>query len=95
MAMAPRLDAREALAQGLVSQCVPLTTLRLTVDEVAARLLRVPPVSLKNIKRLLRRSLDSDLHGHLQAEIDGFAEAAAHPEFAVKVQAFLARRGRA
>lgn len=93
MAMAPTLDAREALAQGLVSRCVPAAGLRQAVDEVAARLLRVPPAALKNIKRLLRRSPDSDLQGQLEAEIDAFAGAVDQPEFTAMVQAFLARRG--
>lgn len=92
MALAPTLDAQEALAQGLVSQCVPAARLRQTVDDVAARLLRVPPASLRNIRRLLRRSLDSDLHSQLAEEIDAFAHGAEHPEFAEKVRAFLAHR---
>jgi 2-(1,2-epoxy-1,2-dihydrophenyl)acetyl-CoA isomerase len=92
MALAPTLGAQEALAQGLVSQCVTAARLRQTVDDVAARLLRVPPVSLRNIKSLLRRSLTSDLHSQLAEEIDAFARAADQPEFAEKVKAFLANR---
>ncbi|HMS80837.1 MAG TPA: enoyl-CoA hydratase/isomerase family protein [Burkholderiaceae bacterium] len=89
LTLTPRLDAQSAVAYGLANRAVPAATLRDAVDDVVARWLAVPPESLRGIVRLLRDAPSRELAGHLDAELEAFVRAAARPEFAERVAAFL------
>lgn len=87
--LTPTLSAAQACNWGLVNQVVPVNELLVAVDAVVARLLAVPPQSLKNFKRLLKESANNPLHRHLLEEMECFVLAGEQPEFVEKVRTFL------
>ena len=58
-----RVDAQEAYRIGLVSQVLPLEKLMPTAEAIAAKLIAMPPLSLRLAKEALNRGLDIPL-GH-------------------------------
>lgn len=96
LALAETMGAQQALEWGLVNRVVPVAELRASVDAMAERLLNVPPVTLKNIKRLVSTSLETSLETQLYREIEGFSAAVAAPEFGPLVSQFIGKQvGRA
>ncbi len=89
LALCRTLDARQAQDLQLVNRVVPANQLRQQVDDLAQELLRVPPESLRNIKRLLRKSPSASIETQMHDEIESFVRAAAHPAFGERVSAFL------
>lgn len=88
-ALAPTLNAEQALNWGLVNRVVPTLDVAMVVNKVVQQLLTIPPQSLKNIKRLLHRSLNASLESQLYEEIEAFVLSVEQPEFAEKVTRFL------
>jgi len=90
--LCPTLDAPRALQWGLANQVVAVAGLGAAVDDVAARWLRVPEVSLRNFKQLLRDAPTQSLGQHLAQELSSFVLAGESLDFEEKVKGFLARR---
>lgn len=89
-----RIDAQQALQWGLVNRVVPAAELHDRVDEMAERLLKVPALTLRNIKRLIATSLDTALETQLYREIEAFSAAVAQPEFGRLVKGFVDKSSR-
>jgi enoyl-CoA hydratase/carnithine racemase len=86
------IDAREALACGLVSQVVPDADLMDAARALARRIAANPPHAVRMTKRLLWEGRRSDLASLL--EMAAAMQAAAHTtgDHAEAVEAFLAKR---
>lgn len=87
-----RFGAREAQSLGLVNRVLPLTELDGAVAEVARRLAAGPTLAVRNLKRLLRASLQRSLSEQLQAEARSFAQCTGAADFAEGIAAFLGKR---
>ncbi|MDQ3806178.1 MAG: enoyl-CoA hydratase-related protein, partial [Acidobacteriota bacterium] len=74
MATGAQLDARQALALGLVNRVVPLAELDATVEDIAARLAAAPHPSLARIKSALSQSEAAALAAALDFEAEGQAD---------------------
>jgi 2-(1,2-epoxy-1,2-dihydrophenyl)acetyl-CoA isomerase len=90
--LADPLDAKTALAYGLVNKVVPAATLQAEIDALAQRLAEGPTLAYGRIRRLLRTSFERTLVDQMGAERDAFCESAATHDFAEGVGAFLAKR---
>lgn len=86
------IDAREALALGLVNRVLPADELMPAALQWAARLESSAPMALARLKQLMRASLHSDLHSQLRAEEKAFQECARSADFAEGVAAFVGKR---
>ena len=86
------LSAHEALEWGLITQVVPDDDVTATAADVAAHLARGPAGALAGAKRLLHESLESTLESHLAREAEEITAAAARPDAAEGIAAFLAKR---
>ena len=87
-----RFDAERARTLGLVNRVVPAAQLDAALADVAARLASAPFTALRNLKRLLRTSLQATLSEQLQAEAASFAACTGLSDFVEGVGAFLAKR---
>ena len=85
-------DAAEALRLGLVNRVVPAAALDAEIEALAQRLAAGPTLAYGRMRRLMRRSFDSDLASQLDAEKDAFAGSAATNDFAEGMQAFFDKR---
>lgn len=63
-----RIDAQEALRQGLVSRVVSQETLLSTARDIALRIARNAPLSVRAIKRLVYGGMDTPLPAAMDAE---------------------------
>ena len=63
-----------------------------TVDALTRSIATGPAIALRNVKRLLRESLDRPLSRQLRAEADSFGQCAADDDFAEGIEAFFAKR---
>lgn len=91
LALSETINAEKALEWGLVNRVVPVAELHSSVDAMVDRLLEVPPVTLKNIKRLVATSLETSLETQLYREIEGFSTAVGDKEFAMRVRKFVSK----
>lgn len=91
LALGETFDAQGALDWGLVNRVVSTDELRASVEAMVVRLLKVPPITLKNIKRLVSTSLETSLETQLFREIEGFAAALDTDEFKQCVRSFMAK----
>jgi enoyl-CoA hydratase/carnithine racemase len=64
------LDAHEAERIGLVTRVVPQGQARAAADEIAAEIAQRGPLAVREVKRLIDRSVDLDIDAGLAAEID-------------------------
>jgi 2-(1,2-epoxy-1,2-dihydrophenyl)acetyl-CoA isomerase len=87
-----RFGAQEAQSLGLVNRVVPLAELDGAVAEAATRLAAGPTLAVRNLKRLLRASLQRSLSEQLQAEAESFGQCAGTADFAEGIAAFLGKR---
>jgi 2-(1,2-epoxy-1,2-dihydrophenyl)acetyl-CoA isomerase len=87
-----RFDAAAALALGLVNWVVPDAELAARTAATATRLGEGPVRAYAETKALLNASLDNSLETQLEAEAQGFARCAAHPDIREGVRAFLDKR---
>jgi 2-(1,2-epoxy-1,2-dihydrophenyl)acetyl-CoA isomerase len=89
--LSPRLDAREALARGLVSCVVGADEFESELDALTRRLASAPTAAIARQKRLLNRAAGMDaLDAHLDAEIEELVASADSEEFAAGLERFLA-----
>lgn len=86
------LDAREALALGLVAQVFPAETLRNECQKTAQSLARKSRTALASLKRVMQRGPDLDLKSALALESEGFALCFASPDAHEGARAFLEKR---
>jgi E-phenylitaconyl-CoA hydratase len=63
-----RIDAQEALRIGLVSKVVPLAQLMQLAREIAGKIAANAPLSVRAVKRLVRRGMDMPLSHAMEAE---------------------------
>jgi 2-(1,2-epoxy-1,2-dihydrophenyl)acetyl-CoA isomerase len=87
-----RFGAEEAERIGLVNRVVAAADLDAAIATIVGRLESGPHAALRNVKRLLRDSLERPLAVQLEAEARSFAQCAATPDFAEGIDAFLAKR---
>ena len=90
--LSERFSADEAKQMGLVNRVVSVDALKATVDAWATSIATGPAVALRNVKRLVRESLDRSLAEQLRAESDGFAACAGTSDFAEGLNAFFDKR---
>lgn len=87
-----RLDAKTALAWGIVNWVVPTAELAERTTALARRLASGPAQAYAGTKRLLGRSVGSSIETQLQAEAETFARCAGTEDFVEGVAAFIAKR---
>ncbi len=92
MATGAQLDARQALALGLVNRVVAVEELDAAVNDIAARLASAPQPSLARIKAALARTEAAELAAALDFEADGQAACFASADFMEGVTAFMQKR---
>jgi len=86
------IDAAEALRIGLVNRVVPDADLARETQALAERLAAGPTKAYGRLKRLMRRSLHSDLPSQLDAEAAAFRDGTRTHDFVEGVEAFFAKR---
>ncbi len=86
------IDARTAKDMGLVNRIVPKDTLAGEVEALARRVADGPAGAHATLKRLVDQAPYTSLDAQLDAERDGFVQAAATADFREGVSAFLERR---
>ena len=91
--LADTIDARTALALGLVNRVVPTAALEEETQALADRLAAGPTAAFARIKGLLRGSWTATLPEQLAAEEAAFRASAATDDFREGVAAFFEKRG--
>lgn len=86
------IDAAEALRIGLVNRVVPDADLARETQALAERLAAGPTKAYGRLKRLMRRSFDSDLPSQLDAEAEAFRDSTQTHDFVEGVEAFFSKR---
>jgi 2-(1,2-epoxy-1,2-dihydrophenyl)acetyl-CoA isomerase len=86
------IDAAEALRLGLVNRVVPAAALHDETMALARRLADGPTLAYGRIKRLLRRSFETDLSTQLDAEAQAFRDGTLTQDFAEGLEAFFGKR---
>src|SRR6266542_481503 len=89
----PRLDARTALAWGLVNEVHPDERFDAEVAAVARRLADLPTGSIAMTKALMNQAAGVDrLDWHLDQELENLARSADSADFAEGIDAFFGKR---
>lgn len=86
------LSAEEALELGYVDQIVDADELAPVATELAGRIARNSPFSLKRIKTLVYEGLGSEVSDHMSRHTQAMAECFASDDHAEGVASFLERR---
>ncbi|MFN0123503.1 MAG: enoyl-CoA hydratase/isomerase family protein [Blastocatellia bacterium] len=86
------LNARDALAMGLVNHVVAAEELDATVDQLATRLAQMPPIAVARIKAGLNHGMNSGLAAALDHEAVNQGVCFRSQDFAEGVNAFLQKR---
>jgi len=92
IALSDTIDAREALALGLVNRVVGAEPLAAETEALARRLAQGATAAIAEIKRLLNQGWDATLAAQLDAEVEAFARCAGTRDFAEGVTAFVEKR---
>ena len=92
MLLGERFNAHDAAALGLVNRVVKGNELDDVVAKAARRIAAGPTLAVRNLKRLLRTSLQNSLAEQLQAEAVSFARCTGETDFAEGIAAFLDKR---
>jgi 2-(1,2-epoxy-1,2-dihydrophenyl)acetyl-CoA isomerase len=87
-----KLDAKEALAWGLVSEVIPAETFTPRVAEIASSWAALPTRAVAMTKRLLEHAHDASLESQLALEAELQQAAVATADFGEGVAAFLEKR---
>ena len=87
-----RVDAARALALGLAGRVVPADALDKEVSATLAAIAKGPRDAFRLSRALLDASDGGDLEAQIEREALAVGEAAAHPDFAEGVRAFLEQR---
>ena len=85
------LDAREALAIGLIEEVIEDSSLETGVRRTVNSLLEAAGSSIRSIKRLTRASEIGALEQALSSEGAAQLQALQGPEFRIRLEAFAAR----
>ena len=85
-------DAAEALRLSIVNRVVPAPALEAETIKLAQRMADGPTVAMGHIRRLMRRSFESDFAQQLEAEKKAFEACTATHDFKEGVQAFFEKR---
>jgi len=85
------VDARQALAWGLINRCVPSSLVMTTAMELVRRL-AAGPAALTMTRRLILDGLDRDWESQLQAEAQAQGAAGRTQDFKEGLGAFLEKR---
>ncbi len=89
----PRLDARTALAWGLVNEVHPDARFDAEVAALARRLAELPTRSIAMTKTLMNQAAGVDrLDWHLDQELESLARSADSADFAEGIEAFFGKR---
>lgn len=86
------MTARQALAQGLITEVVPLPELEQRTDAVVAQLCANAAESAAQIRQLLQAGTERSLAEQLDAERAAFLTCSATADFREGVNAFLGKR---
>ena len=86
------LEAKEALALGLINKVLPPDDLEAAVVAMAERLASGAAEAVRQGKHLLSEALEHDLETQLGRERESFAECAATDDFEEGINAFLEKR---
>lgn len=92
MFLGESLDARQALAAGIVNHIVPVGGLDAATDEIATRVARGATRAFGQFKRLTDAALERPLAEHLEAERVAFIAGTQTADFREGVTAFLNKR---
>jgi 2-(1,2-epoxy-1,2-dihydrophenyl)acetyl-CoA isomerase len=92
IALSDAIEAREALALGLVNRVVGAEQLAAETEALARRLAQGATAAIAEIKRLLNQGWDATLAAQLDAEVEAFARCAGTRDFAEGVTAFVEKR---
>ena len=84
-------SAGEAFAAGLVTEVVADDRVDETAAAAAAKLAALPPVAVRETKRLMREAIAQEVREQMDAEIAAFAERLASEEFQTSVTKVLGR----
>ncbi len=87
-----RYSAEEALEIGLINEVVDNEHLDAAVDKIAKQVANSARLAVSNAKRLIRQSLQHDLHAQLEAERKHFLDCAISDDFTEGVRAFVEKR---
>jgi 2-(1,2-epoxy-1,2-dihydrophenyl)acetyl-CoA isomerase len=87
-----RLDASQALNDGIVTELVPDEELDSAVKALVDRLIDGPPIGTRITKRLLNVSLRNGIAEQTRLEAEGVGECVASADFTEGVRAFLEKR---
>ena len=75
-----------------MNRVVPAAELEAETSKLAQRLANGPTGAIGRMRRLMRRSFESDYAAQLEAEQEAFAACAASRDFAEGVRAFFDKR---
>jgi enoyl-CoA hydratase/carnithine racemase len=87
-----RVGAATLLQAGFITELVPADRLPARALELAETIAANAPVSIRLIKRLLRRTWEVDLEAMLQYEVDGMMACMASDDIEEGIRAFLEKR---
>jgi 2-(1,2-epoxy-1,2-dihydrophenyl)acetyl-CoA isomerase len=87
-----RIDSRQALEEGIVTQCVPDAELDAACEALIEKLIDGPPIGSRATKRLLNESLHNGIAEQVQRESAAVGECVASADFEEGVRAFLEKR---
>jgi 2-(1,2-epoxy-1,2-dihydrophenyl)acetyl-CoA isomerase len=90
--LAESWDAAEAERHGLVNWVVPDERLEEKTEEIVQRIASGAPVAIRQMKSLLRQSLERTLDEQLSAEVESLQICAATADFGEAINAFLEKR---
>lgn len=74
-------SAGEAFAAGLITTVVADDRVDATAGEIARKLAALPPIAVRETKRLMREAIARDVRAQMDAEIAAFGERLASDEF--------------
>lgn len=86
------VDAREAERIGLVSRVVPAGQALAAATEIAAEIAARGPIAVREVKRLIDRSVDLDIEAGIAAEIDASERVFNTADMLEGARAFFERR---
>ena len=86
------IDAKEAERIGLVTRVVPHEELEAAIEELAAKLVKGPPLAIAKAKRVIYEGLNVDLESALNDIMRAYAELSQTEDHREALTAFLEKR---
>lgn len=87
-----RIPAREALAWGIVTECVADPDLTAATDKLANELCGFSPLAQRTIKSVLNSGLDNGLHAAIELEGQAYGRLRSSDDFREGVESFHQKR---